>query len=149
MESFSRVMFLCRGSLRDGMGHVTRSRSVALEMTRHADVKFVVVGDSFTNNLLVDSGIDYQIVASVDEANQILNYFRPQVVFIDMLEMSENEFDALSSYSMTVSLSPIFNQQDNVDMVFSRTRLAYLERGVRTRGPQLHCGPEYAIISDH
>ena len=56
-----RVLFLCRGSLRDGLGHVIRSRTLALEMARRAAVQMIVIGDKYVDALLVGYGLNYQL----------------------------------------------------------------------------------------
>jgi spore coat polysaccharide biosynthesis predicted glycosyltransferase SpsG len=148
-QSISRALFVCRGSVQDGMGHVTRSLAVALEMSRHAKVKFVVLGDNYVNNLLVGRGLDYQIIGRNDSIISTLNGFQPEVVFLDMLTIDQPEFDAVQSMAMTVSLSPIFDQQGRVDMIFSRATPEHLLSTYENSGPVLRSGLDYAVINEH
>ena len=116
-----RVLFLCRGSLRDGLGHVIRSRTLALEMARRAAVQMIVIGDKYVDALLVGYGLNYQLFFEDTMLLSTLEEFKPHVVVFDMVYFPKPELQAIKKQAMTVSLSPIFNCLDQTDLFFHRT----------------------------
>ena len=142
-----KALFVCRGSLSDGLGHVTRTRAVAREMMRHADVMVHVIGDDFVENML--EGHKFTFRHSNDEslAIDLAREFRPDIVFFDMLWIEESDFGSISGSAMAISLSPIFDRMESVDVVFHRS--AYHDDAWPTgpNAPEYRCGRQYAVIN--
>ena len=144
-----RAMMVCRGSVQDGLGHVMRSRQVALELQKHFATKMVVLGDDSPENLLAGYDLDYTITANEGHAITHFRHYRPDVVLFDMLHIDDVTFQRMREASRTVSLSPIFNKLNDVDVVFHRTRVLGDDWKVADGGPEIRCGLDYAVISDH
>ena len=143
-----RVMFCCRGSLQDGLGHVMRSRTVALEMARRSSVQLVVIGDQYVNALLAGKGLNYQVISEDAMLAQILDEFQPHVVVFDLIYFSESAFQAIRKHGMTVSLSPIFNCLAQTDLFFHRTAQHDAAWNFTEQKPVLRCGLEYAVVRE-
>lgn len=146
-----RVLFVCRGSRKDGLGHVMRTRCVAAEMARRSSVKVAVLGESFVENLLAGRGIDYRICADERELLELHREFRPHVVVFDALSIPENAFAPMAAAGPTVSLSPIFDHLPEVDLVFHRTEYFgddWNFGGERRGGPEVRHGLKYAVIRE-
>ncbi len=143
-----RILFICRGSVRDGLGHVMRSRTVAQELSRRTNVQFCVIGDGHAQNLLRGRGLNYELVDNPTEAMEIYDEFNPHVVIFDLLKFPEEQFLSIRNSSMTVSLSPIFNCMESVDMLFSRTRYQEQLSAVDGIVPAMRCGLEYTVLRE-
>ena len=143
-----RVLFLCRGSRQDGLGHVMRTRTVAMAMGRRASVEVVVVGDEWVDSLLAGRGLNYLVLNDCDAALGVFHDYRPHVVVCDALEFPEEMLREFSSSAMTVSLSPIFNGLGEVDVVFHRTKYHGGNWEFGEAGPQLRCGLGYTVLRD-
>jgi spore coat polysaccharide biosynthesis predicted glycosyltransferase SpsG len=144
-----KVLFLCRGSIRDGLGHVMRSRCVAKLMKEFAVVRFVVIGDESAENLLVNHDLDFTITAMDEYAFHHVEHFAPDIVVFDMMNFGHEAVSRIAARSMIISLSPIFNCQNQMDLVFHRTAICgrdWLSPGGKT---VFKCGLDYAIIGDH
>ena len=144
-----RVMFLCRGSMTEGMGHVMRSRSVAASLHDKANVKVIVVGDESVADLLCGHDLDYIITGSEQHALHHFRHFAPHVVVFDLTHLDADIMRDISQECRTVSLSPIFNGLDDVDLVFHRTSVPGKNWGEGEGKPVLKCGLDYAIVPAH
>ncbi len=121
MSARPKILFLCRGSARDGIGHVIRSRTAARAMREAAEVRLVAVGDDYAGNLLVDRGLEYDVLSQTADVLPLAKGFEPDAIVFDLMYFDKSEFLDLASSAMTVSLSPIFNCLSNVDLLFHRT----------------------------
>lgn len=146
-----RILFVCRGSTCDGLGHVMRSRSVAREMSRLAAVQMLVIGDSYVESLLKGWGLRYRIEPDESAFVRTLDEFKPDVIVLDALTAGEEVIRlARARDTMLVSLSPVFDQLSRVDLVFHRTRYQgddwKFEEG---SSPELRCSLDYAVVRDN
>ncbi|MDP6448197.1 MAG: hypothetical protein QGG36_25440 [Pirellulaceae bacterium] len=148
-EPLLRVLFVCRGSTRDGLGHVMRSRSVAKEMSRLASVRMLVVGDDYVDSLLVDRGLQYSVAASEDAVGSALDELQPNVVVFDALEFSADTIAAARRQALTVSLSPVFNFLAEMDLIFHRTAQHGEGWDFAGNGPQVRCSLDYAVVREN
>ena len=146
-DALFRVVFVCRGSVADGLGHVTRTRTVALACATSLPVKLIVIGDSSAEALLRNRGLEYEVVSDSADALKRAQQFGPQVVVFDLMEFPEAAFDEIQKAAMTVSLSPIFNCLERVDVVFHRT--SYRGEGWPTGDrPLVRSGLDYAVVRE-
>jgi len=146
LNAAPRVLCLCRGSVQDGLGHVTRTRAVARSLASHATVRIVVIGDGCADALLTRRGFDFRSVRSEEEAMAEVRSFAPEVVTLDMLRFDRERCRALASSSTTVSLSPVFDALDEVALFFHRTQ----QLGPEWKpGPQVRAGLQYSVVSSH
>jgi spore coat polysaccharide biosynthesis predicted glycosyltransferase SpsG len=144
-----RILFVCRGSALDGLGHVIRSRTLATAMSRFNTVKMAIVGSSYVETLLTNKEIDYRILNSDSEVIDAFPGFDPQVVVLDLLSINFSCFMNLKRRSVTVSLSPICNCLQHVDMIFHRTTVLDTDWQFWEAGPVIRAGLRYAIIGEH
>lgn len=149
VSALQRVLFICRGSVRDGLGHVIRSRRVAKVMKSVAQVRMVVIGDESAENLLFNHDLDYTITARDEHALYHFQHFAPDVVLFDLTKFEPDSVERIASQSLTVSLSPIFNCLGSMDLVFHRTAVQGKDWPTGSGKTELKCGLEYAVIGDH
>ena len=146
----TKALFVCRGSVKDGLGHVIRSRCVAGAMREFCTTKMVVIGDESAENLLVNQDLDYTITPYDQHALNHFRHFAPDVVVFDMMHFEEEQFETIKKNTCrTVSLSPIFNCLARIDLMFHRTKVRGKDWPTGSDGPVIRCGLEYAIIGDH
>jgi len=148
-DTRSKVLFICRGSVGDGMGHFFLSRSVAAAMKDFAHVRMVVIGDEYVENLLVGEQIDYTIIADDRQIGGIFHSFAPEIVIFDLTYFDEGSFRTVSKSNLTISLSPIFNLFSEVDLVFHRTSIRDKSWSSCGEKPVIKAGLKYAIVSEH
>jgi len=141
-----RVLFLCRGSTRDGLGHVMRSRTVAESMRGLASVQMVVIGDRYVSALLHGRTVPHVVVE--DESAALAEYtaMSPDVVVFDMLRFGRDPFRWIAQSCPTVSLSPVFDRLHEVDHFFHRTVEVGDDFDAASFGGVVHAGLEYAVI---
>ena len=144
-----KILFICRGSAYDGIGHVIRSRTVARAMREVALVKLVVIGEAYVDNLLADRGLDHTTVTHDDQAMHIYREFMPDVVIFDLLYLDETVFQAISQSTITVGLSPIFNCLSRLDLLFHRTAIPDENWPINGTKPLIRSGLEYAVVCEH
>lgn len=138
------VFIICRGSPTEGFGHVVRSSEVARALHRmDVDATLCLVGDETAASIISRTGIEYNTYASDDDAAAEIGKTSADICVIDALSLGDEAFDNVRSVPMVASLSPVFNQQSGVDVLFSRAYPPSAERIERVR---LRCGLDYAVI---
>ena len=134
-------VFICRGSVQDGLGHLMRTKAVAKALPDPGSARLVVIGDGVAKSLLEDSGLSWELVREEKEVVGRIRQLRPKVIVLDTTYLSDEVFGELRVWGPVVSLSPIFNQQGSVDLSFSRARQS------TAVGRQHRAGVEYAVIN--
>lgn len=144
-----RVLFVCKGSATDGLGHLTRTRAVAEAAARLTDVRVIAIGGAPARMLLGGSGIDHAVVANEQNALADAGRLGADVVVFDMLSLEESVFRSLSQGVRSVSLSPIFDRLQQVDVVFHRTAIPDASWSLTSGTPEFRMGLQYAVIGRH
>lgn len=142
-----RVLFVCRGSTRDGLGHVIRSRTVALAMSAHAAVRLVVIGDEVVEGLLIGRNLEWDVVADDASAAAAADAFQPDIVFWDLLQIDDAAYRRISAGRTAASICPIFSHQHAVDLVFHRTDRVG-DADTRDWAGELRAGLRYSVVRD-
>jgi len=137
-----KLQILCRGSIKDGLGHLLRTFARHAQSTH--DVEVVAIVEPEIENVL--SGLDCPVrfVRSDAEAIPHLRRYSPDALVFDTTRFEPTLMDAASTGFVLCSISPVFEHLARMDIVFTRTR----------RNPPLGCtrifgGLEYAIFNDH
>lgn len=143
---FHRVLFICRGSVQDGIGHVIRTRTVARTMKQSAIVRVLAIGDQHAEHLLARQGLAYAVVADDAAAMADAAAFRPDVVVFDLMHFDAGAFAELNARCLTASLSPIFDHLGQVDAVFHRSRRTGQDW---PQGPHVYADLRYTVVSEH
>lgn len=127
-----------------------RSRSVAREMARLAAVQVLVIGDQYVESLLQGRGLRYAVQAEESAAAKMIREFSPDVVVFDALTMSPETIEAAKKQALVVSLSPVFDQLHQMDLVFHRTRYHGEDWNFAGESsPELRCSLKYAVVRDN
>ncbi len=144
-----RILFICKGSARIGLGHVQRCRTVALAARERADVHVVLIGPRRIAETMLAAMLPSQAVESDAQAAEVCAAFDPDLVVLDLLDLERAAFESVTSGRHSVCISPIFEHINDVDMVFSRGPLPNAPRSSSESGPVVRIGARYAVIADH
>jgi spore coat polysaccharide biosynthesis predicted glycosyltransferase SpsG len=140
-----RVLFCCRGSAADGLGHVIRTRAVVDRLPDGVEAELLVLGaDRHPVALLDGVRVPWTIEASDAALAERVDAFDPGVVVLDTIRLEQPVFSHVAADRVTASLSPIFDRLDEVDVAFSRTR--YGSDGSVPDAPNRRHGLPYAIV---
>ncbi|MFA6074521.1 MAG: hypothetical protein WCV63_00550 [Negativicutes bacterium] len=143
------ILFICKGSVSEGLGHINRTIAVANAATNRFTIKIVFIGDKKLLPLFQNSTCSYCCVNDERAAVLEVTSHKPQIVVFDMLTFDETNFQNLSQKIIFVSLSPIFNLLDKMALFFHRTK--YLPKKCLQTNFLTNCkvfaGLDYAVIS--
>lgn len=140
----ARLLFVCRGSVHHGLGHVIRSRAVAeAAIERGIPTRLLCLGDEHAAAMLAGFVGEWSVAAEESQALASISD-DPAAVILDMVELSDQGFQELTEGRLSVSLSPIFNQLEHVDLSFIRTR--YAAPGQSTNHAGRHGGLDYTVV---
>ena len=138
-----RVLFICKYGINIGMGHLSRSKALAIAINKlypKFEINFIAFGEGFAQKLFAETKF-HTLFLSEENFFHLEN--RYDIVFIDMLEASSTLMEKLADIRCKVSLSPIFNHFEYMDILFHRTK--YLNKNEVY--PQLvYAGLKYTII---
>ncbi|WP_144970640.1 hypothetical protein [Bremerella volcania] len=144
----ARVVVVCKGSVKSGLGHVMRSRTFAKHASRCCEVHLIVIGDHYLDALLSGLVIKHHLFRDEAEAIEAIQQISPDLVFLDMLECSDEFFAVVKRSEATFSLSPIFSHLNKVDLVFHRTSVLNPRWSDEGLTDSLRCGLQYNIIRE-
>jgi len=144
-----RLLFFCRGSVQEGLGHLTRTRNVARLIAPKASVRIAAVGDSIAEKILADCECEYRVFSNDAEAFRWGFDLPPDAVVFDALTLSRDCFQLARRSPLIVSLSPIFEHLPDVDIVYHRTAIRDPGWSSINTSPMIKCGLRYAVIGDH
>ncbi|MCK4662952.1 MAG: glycosyltransferase [Bacteroidales bacterium] len=140
------ILFICKGSVDIGLGHVIRSLSLAKKAYEKNNIEFVLIGTKNLYTLIKNLKCKKSIIKSEDELSSLI-IRKYDVVIFDLLEIKDSIFNLISPFfKLKVSISPIINQFEKLDLYFNRTKYfpdKYLNSSVKK-----YCGLEYNIIKD-
>ncbi len=143
------VLFICRGSVEVGLGHLMRCRTVAEEMAGRADVEIGVIGDAAIAATVLGR-IPHSVVADDAGILELCRTANPEIVVFDLLDIDENVFRVIRADCTTVCICPVFNLLQGVDLAFSRAASPVHVRLAQRGGPPvIRTGYRYATIGRH
>lgn len=139
-----KLQVLCRGSMRDGLGHLLRTRTFARLAAQTHEVEVVAVVEPDLEPLLADLPCPLHPVRSDDEIPPFLDAFAPDVVVFDTVRLRPATFAAAAAAAvLLVSISPVFEHAARLDVLVTRSARNPALPGVHILG-----GLPYAIVND-
>ena len=144
-----RILFVCKGSPADGLGHVTRTRAVASAASSIALVRVAVIGSAIAESMLTGAGFDYAIVSDTQAVAELSREFEPDVVVFDLLKVGGSAFGAIAGKAIAASLSPIFDSLERVGVVFHRTSISDPSWALLHNHPEFRMGLKYTVIPEN
>ncbi len=141
-----KILFICKASVNIGLGHLIRSRSLAVGLKKISDkidIDFFLITNCNFNNFFPSPSFNFQVI---DSEKKFVAAKKYDFVFIDLTQISNFLFLKIKNISKkTISLSPSFNMLKEVDILINRTK--YLPQR-RNLPKKIFAGLEYAIIQD-
>lgn len=141
-----RIAFVVRASVVDGLGHLIRSLSVLQEIRDLAHVRLFLLGDLSGRHLVKESDVSWDDCRSDEECASLVLKYQPQIVVFDTLNFEKHAFDQLARSALTVSLSPVFSQMEDVAHIFHRTLREPPWWRNEKKFPKVHKGLRYAVL---
>ncbi len=140
-----RLAVICHGSTRAGLGHLFRARSFAKYSRNQTPTRVFAILEEGLENTFYDindiTGFHYDQTSVYTDVAE----FKPDVIVFDMLEVESDLFEKLEQLqTLKVSISPIFNRMDQIDMRFLRSKYYEPIDSVETYG-----GLKYAIVNEY
>lgn len=140
-----KLQIVCRGSTKEGLGHLLRTRTFAREAATAHDVEVVAIVEPELESVLAGLDVPVRPVRCDAEALVCLHAFGPDALVFDTTHFDPTLFEeAASSGFLLGSISPVFGQLDRMDIVFTRTR-----RNPPMGAARVFGGLQYAIFNDH
>ncbi len=140
-----KIAIVCKGSIKIGLGHLFRVRTFSKVAVRKGyDLSIFAVVDDDSKSLLAEFGGK---VFSCSSEDSLLKEVKGEydIVFFDTLDVNDELFSYFrKSGAVIVSLSPIFNKMNSIDVLF--TRFASTSDLGRIK---VFKGIEYAIFNDN
>jgi spore coat polysaccharide biosynthesis predicted glycosyltransferase SpsG len=141
-----KILFICRASEKVGLGHLIRSRTLALSAAQRHTIEFLVIGSATTTRLLFDKGFRYHILASQDEIAAHVEEPYDIIVF-DLIHLSHYWCDYLKKRArLCACISPIFDKMGKMDLLFTRTKHRNGKHEAYAR--KRYAGLEYTIVQE-
>ena len=141
-----RVFIITEGSLKNGLGHLNRVKTFVSELKREKEIIIRVaafISDDLKNIFEdIKEYVDYPQSSST--LQEEIRKFHPDFVIFDLLKIDDKFFKNIKRLkAQTVSLSPIFSNISEVDIVFTRGSLNI------PNGPKIFSGLDYVIFGKH
>ena len=140
-----KIQILCRGSVKHGLGHLFRTRTFVKEAIVKNDVRIVAIVEKDLESIFWEVKDNTVFIRDEEKAVDIVKGYKPEVLIFDLTELTDSVFNRLKSYALlTVSISPVFNQTNTIDILFTRTKFNNKYDGVAVYG-----GLEYSIFNEY
>lgn len=143
-----RIQFICRAGVRIGLGHLMRTRTVAVEIAPNANIEVVVIGDADIARTTLTDGAHWIAVDNDWQAFERVQSHDPQLVVFDLLEFDPRLMQYMVNQRRTATISPVFDGMAEMDAVFTRAALPE-DIASRLEKPVIHAGPRFATIGPH
>jgi spore coat polysaccharide biosynthesis predicted glycosyltransferase SpsG len=138
------MQIICRGSIQEGLGHLFRTRTFAKQAAGFHEVEVVALVEPELEGTLGEVACPVHCVREDRDAIPLIQNFAPDVVVFDTTRIEPSVFQAATEATvLKVSISPVFNRMDAVDVLFTRSR-----RNAPLPGVEIFGGLQFAIFND-
>lgn len=140
-----KVAVICSGSSKTGLGHLFRARSFVNYAKKKSNVKVFAIVEKGLETIFHDHAEITQILYSEETLTKKVLACKPDVIVFDLLFLTNSTFKKLKETGcLLVSISPIFDRMQGVDMLFVRSKYFTPINGVEIYG-----GLEYTIVNQY
>jgi len=142
------IIFILKASTEIGYGHLIRSRTLAFHFNelKHLEdnIYFCVIGTNDLSKLLTDYHFNTSIFSHENKLSELLKNSKFDVAIFDLLTIDNEIFNIIKkSVKITVSISPVFNKLNEIDIFFHRTTYHSTELNSTI---DIYKGLEYTLI---
>jgi spore coat polysaccharide biosynthesis predicted glycosyltransferase SpsG len=142
-----KILLFCHGDESSGLGHLSRSFSFVSRAEKNYKYEFMVAAmtmkryESFFNNL--KSSIKY--IKRSSELLDLIAKFSPKVIIFDTLALDKEILKKIKSLRIKlVSISPIFDCNEYMDLIFTRAELSPKISSFKN-----YSGIKYTVINEN
>lgn len=138
-----RLTILCRGSTAGGLGHFFRAHRFAMAAMDRHELRLIAIGAA--DHMAVFEGLGHCLHRVPDETGALaaIRECPPDTLVLDLVHLEPETIAALRALVPSlISLSPIFNGMQQLDMLITRGAVPAGLTGV-----EVHSGAQYAIFS--
>jgi spore coat polysaccharide biosynthesis predicted glycosyltransferase SpsG len=140
-----KIAIFCTGGTKLGFGHLFRSKTFVKAAPDVFQTLVVPVVDPEDRHLFNEIKHIAQPVDNENAALQVINRFQPDIVIFDTVYCSDEFFQSIKNISrITVSISPVFNQMNKIDYLFTRNINTPEIDNVK-----IYRGFEYAVFNEN
>ena len=141
-----KLQIICRGSTKVGLGHLFRAHNFATAAAERHEVRIVAIAEPQLKTVFGELQNRLDVVPCDEAVGPLIQDFGADVIAFDLLDLQEPILAAAREQaSLTVSLSPVFEQPGYLDLFFTRN-----PRQENIPNVKVYRGYEYAIFKkDH
>jgi len=140
-----KLVIRADGGLKNGMGHIYRTLTLAEELKNDFDITFLVRGDEIVLNKVKSYGFDCLIISN-DEI-KLIDEINPDVIVFDKFEVEEVIVRKIRE--KTNSKIVLFDNESNANKyadVVINAILGVKDKDRRENGTRYYCGLRYLIL---
>jgi len=140
-----KLQIICRGTTKEGLGHLIRTHTFAARAQISHDVEIIAIVEKGFGSILNDLSCEIHCVQTDQDVLPFIESSNPDIVLFDLTRLDKTIFlRAIERPYLSVSLSPVFEYKEQVNILISRSVSTDSSPGVRILG-----GLEYAIFNDN
>lgn len=141
MKTESFVVYT-KGGVNNGLGHLYRSLTFCKSISLYCNVYLVAIIEPGLENLFREINFKHKLCYSDEELLLENQFNQSSVTIFDMIFLNEEVYHILVQNSkLTVSISPIFNFNHEVDLLFTRNI-------TENTNVKVYSGLKYSIFND-
>ena len=140
-----KIAIYCTGGTNLGFGHFFRSKTFIKARPDDIEVKIFPIVDTDDKHIFNEiSALCSLCDSEINAKNKILEYAPDILIFDTVFCQSDVFFDLKQKVKFTVSISPVFNQMQHIDYLFTRNINTESIGGVT-----IYKGFEYIILNEN
>lgn len=140
-----KIQIVCRGSKKHGLGHLFRSKSFANTASVDNEIEVIAIIQHDLECIFQNMNCCVHFVKGDSQVLSYVEKFLPDILVFDLLSIDKKVFSYCKENIRTiVSISPIFEYMNSVDMLFTRSSTIK-----RIQGVKVYSGLEYSIFGEH
>ena len=140
-----KIQIICRGSVKHGLGHLFRTRTFFKEAIGKNEVQVIAIVEKELESVFWELRENTLFVRDEEKVVDLVKEYTPEVLIFDLTEITDFVFNEVKTFAkVTASISPVFNQINAIDILFTRTKFNNNYDNVITYG-----GLEYSIFNEY
>ena len=140
-----KILIIWKGSKEQGLGHLFRTKAFANLASFDNDVEVIAIIQEELKCIFQEINCCVHFVKKDKQALSYINKFSPDILAFDLLSIDNRVFLYCKENIKTIiSISPIFEHMNSIDMLFTRSSVVPKIQGVK-----ICSGLRYSIFGDH
>lgn len=140
-----KVQIVCRGGVDEGLGHLFRARTFARAALKEHEVRLIPIIDEPLEILFYDLKCEKRYVRYDNDIIGFIRDFNPDIVLFDLTGIDTEIIRVIRRFSSLVaSLSPVFNNAEQLDILFTRS-----SRFKALPETKIYGSLQYSIFNEH